>query len=407
MLLFNNIIYKLFLDSTGSERGEKGKIGPAGPIGPEGETGPQGPTGPIGKTGRGLKGLSGPRGLIGPAGPAGGPRGPPGSKGLPGPIGPAGPRGSASINTGSTIFHNNNIATGGLSVKDKIVFANRLDQDQAKNLWSAMTITPDYKNSIIKYGMWAANKGWEPLKIYKNALSVNGTPPWHNKGGIFADRLNAHGGKSKHNPSKWGTHFPWSDNKNYIRGDTEMRGNITHIGDICVPGACMDHNQFKNLANLSKNINVDNHGNVTFKKNAYYEGKVGIGTKTPATKLEVKSAWHDLLTIRPNNGKSVKFITGTGNFGIMVNDGTKEAISARHNNGNVGIGTNNPTTKLDVVGKITTPDVAKKKQEAAAAAAQAAKLRKAAAAAQAAHNAQMEKIRKSMIPQPPPHGWNR
>ena len=67
MLLFNNIIYKLFLDSTGSERGEKGKIGPAGPIGPEGETGPQGPTGPIGKTGRGLKGLSGPRGLIGPA----------------------------------------------------------------------------------------------------------------------------------------------------------------------------------------------------------------------------------------------------------------------------------------------------------------------------------------------------
>ena len=167
-----------------------------------------------------------------------------------------------------------------------------------------------------------------------------------------------------------------------------------------------------------KAVGIDPHGNVTFKKNIaakqnlIVDGKVGIGTKTPATKLEVKSAWNDLLTIRPNNGKSVKFITGTGNFGIMVNDGTKEAISARHNNGNVGIGTNNPTTKLDVVGKITTPDVAKKKQEAArrkaaAAAAQAAKLRKAAAAAQAAHNAQMEKIRKAMIPQPPPHGWNR
>ena len=43
--------------------------------------------------------------------------------------------------------------------------------------------------------------------------------------------LNVKGGKSVHNPNGWGTHFPWSDGKNYIRGDTEIRGDITKIGD--------------------------------------------------------------------------------------------------------------------------------------------------------------------------------
>lgn len=41
------------------------------------------------------------------------------------------------------------------------------------------------------------------------------------------------GGVSEHNPNKWQTHFPWSgDNKNYIRGDTEVRGNLTTIGNV-------------------------------------------------------------------------------------------------------------------------------------------------------------------------------
>ena len=52
------------------------------------------------------------------------------------------------------------------------------------------------------------------------------------KGNIISNKsLNVKGGKSVHNPNGWGTHFPWSDGKNYIRGDTEIRGDITKIGD--------------------------------------------------------------------------------------------------------------------------------------------------------------------------------
>ena len=45
------------------------------------------------------------------------------------------------------------------------------------------------------------------------------------------------GGSSVHNPDNWQTHFPWAgDGKNYIRGDTELRGNLNNIGDINVEG---------------------------------------------------------------------------------------------------------------------------------------------------------------------------
>jgi hypothetical protein len=45
------------------------------------------------------------------------------------------------------------------------------------------------------------------------------------------------GGASVHNPNNWGTHFPWhGDQKNYVRGDTEMRGNVNSIGDLTVGG---------------------------------------------------------------------------------------------------------------------------------------------------------------------------
>jgi len=89
--------------------------------------------------------------------------------------------------------------------------------------------------------------------------------------------------------------------------------------------------------NVTFKQNVTNNGNVKHKKNVIVDGKVGIGTNNPATKLDVKSWWNDLITIRPNNGKSVKFITGTNNFGIMVNNSTKEAMKLFHNDGTIEV----------------------------------------------------------------------
>ena len=76
--------------------------------------------------------------------------------------------------------------------------------------------------------------------------------------------------------------------------------------------------------NVTFKQNVTNNGNVKNKKNIIVDGKVGIGTNNPATKLEVKSGWKDFITLSPTgaNEKSVKFSTGEHNFGIWVGDNT-------------------------------------------------------------------------------------
>ena len=61
-------------------------------------------------------------------------------------------------------------------------------------------------------------------------------------GGVYT-----RGGVSKHNPDKLNTHFPWAgDNKNYIRGDTELRGDMNMFGTVYMargdPGPMIERN---------------------------------------------------------------------------------------------------------------------------------------------------------------------
>jgi len=85
------------------------------------------------------------------------------------------------------------------------------------------------------------------LYITKNAQldgQVNFTGNINSDGTLYA-----RGGISEHNPNKWQTQFPSQiDNKNYIRGDTELRGNTNNIGDINI-------GQNLNLTNGIANIN--------------------------------------------------------------------------------------------------------------------------------------------------------
>lgn len=58
---------------------------------------------------------------------------------------------------------------------------------------------------------------------------------WVGGPAYFTNELMTKGGRSEHNPNGWWTHFNWSgDNRNYIRGDTEIRGNTQNIGDLSV-----------------------------------------------------------------------------------------------------------------------------------------------------------------------------
>ena len=92
--------------------------------------------------------------------------------------------------------------------------------------------------------------------------------------------------------------------------------------------------------NVTFKQNVTNNGNVKNKRNVIVDGKVGIGTNTPATKLDVSGGWNDLITLTNPGGKSAKLITGSGGFRIDVNNSSKPALTIMHNDQSVEVGGN-------------------------------------------------------------------
>lgn len=271
-------------------RGEKGEPGLQGPPGPSGPAGPQGPEGKIGPPGPAsvidaetLKTLVGPTGSQGPVGPQGpkgdigpaGERGPAGPKGDKGDKGEPGERGLPGIgaNTKEPI---DMLRTKKLYLGDKFVMSGSGDfASKGGDAWlrlmnneqNAYAVGIAAKNiyaedSVIADGYTLNNNGTinapNRMHLYSGELMYllprsgviigkewGGTGNLNVQGETIFTGATRHyandnwfkGGSSRHNPASWATHFPWpGDNKNYIRGDTEIRGDTNNIGDLRVGG---------------------------------------------------------------------------------------------------------------------------------------------------------------------------
>lgn len=92
-------------------------------------------------------------------------------------------------------------------------------------------------------------------------------------------------------------------------------------------------------------------------------GPVGIGTASPAEKLHIHAPGADLATIRLSGGATLQRpytlrqgIVGVSNAGFSIRDETAPATTrfAIDSVGNVGIGTDNPSSNLHVYGNIFT-----------------------------------------------------
>jgi hypothetical protein len=142
-------------------------------------------------------------------------------------------------------------------------------------------------NSLNIMGM-SSNKNASTRKVdvwAEGDMSVHG--PMRISGGIKGMKP----GKSVHNPKNWWTHLPHADGRNYIRGDTEIRGNTHNIGDLRVDGVIDARNSDFKLGNAVTlkgteaglqvcNANGDSCKNVTLEemategfKNKWYKSR--------------------------------------------------------------------------------------------------------------------------------------
>ncbi len=90
------------------------------------------------------------------------------------------------------------------------------------------------KGPNVSHVHWGGNGDWyiRSAKPEGGVIIQDSAP---NGNTNIGSNLNLKGGVSIHNPDKWGTHFPWNgDQKNYIRGDTEIRGDTNQMGVLNV-----------------------------------------------------------------------------------------------------------------------------------------------------------------------------
>ena len=81
-----------------------------------------------------------------------------------------------------------------------------------------------YHGGIAMGKLWVGSDSWLNGNVHAGQY-IN----------AYTGGINSRGGTSQHNPHSWGTHFPWAgDNRNYIRGDTEIRGNTNQMGSLSV-----------------------------------------------------------------------------------------------------------------------------------------------------------------------------
>ncbi len=104
----------------------------------------------------------------------------------------------------------------------------------------------------------------------------------------------------------------------------------------------------------------DNDGNLNEQLTIDRNGKVGIGTTSPSAGFDVFMSTNDYWTakIKNNGGSSKGLLLEVGYGGgpvatiMQLNDGSGNVRAVFKSNGNVGIGTTNPTYKLAVTGTI-------------------------------------------------------
>lgn len=345
--------------------GSQGPTGPQGPTGntglqgPTGNTGSQGPTGPQGPTGNtGLQGPTGNTGLQGPTGPSGpsGPSGPTGNTGNTGPSGPSGPQGPTGNpgNTGPSGPSGATGATGAANITGSTNFVVKF-----------LTATSGGNSSIFDNGSGVGIGTTSPNSLLHlrspgfNLLTLETT------GGNSNVNLNfttTGAGSAQFQQIGGSGGFTFFPNGVVVNPTLSVStGDKVGIGTAS-PTSRLEIKSSGNSSTTSslKIINTSSTA-IFFVRD---DGLIGMGTTTPTTSLD--------MVVGDNQGIDITSTTGcklrssvNGSAGAQIGTVTNHQLDLFTGNvsrmtittgGNVGIGTSIPNNKLEVVSP--NPDIA-------------------------------------------------
>ena len=148
-------------------------------------------------------------------------------------------------------------------------------------------------------------------------------------------------------------------------------GQLTGSNSIEVDSMILASELTASAANITGDFSVDGVttvGDLTGSNGAYFAGNVGIGTASPGAKLEIYDE-HPKLLLRSNSANGdgqiiFKSLDGTQLFNFRcdttsnalshfgMSTGTNENHLVVDGNGNIGIGTTSPGSKLEVSGSV-------------------------------------------------------
>ena len=232
----------------------------------------------------------------------------------------------------------------------------------------------DNNTSFGSYAMWSTIDGRNNTGIGAAALLFNTSGSSNVAVGSSALRLNTSGsgnvgiGLSALNPNtigndniaigrnagryygSSGTNALTNTSASIFIGDTSRANNLNETNQIVIGTAALG---------LGSNSVVLGNDNIT---TTALKGNVGIGTTSPSTKLHVE-AGTVFVKSNVNNGSAILTIRSSDDYGytfarsnttgFLEFDGNQTgAIGYIFKNGNVGIGTTNPTQPLHIAGNL-------------------------------------------------------
>ena len=327
-------------------QGPEGNQGPEGPQGMQGLEGPQGP--------QGVPGMEGPQGvpgLEGPMGPMGlkGDKGDKGATGAVGPVGPTGSNATVSMGTiGSAAMVNGATVTNGvLSLTPANASYGGIVTAGAQTIAGTKTFTADAAINGVKVGRGAGNITTNTA-VGGFALNANTTGSGSTATGYFALKDNTEG-LANTAIGTYSANATTTGSNNTAMGSLAMATNTTGSNNVAIgKGADVAASDLTNAIAIGYNA-------VASGSNKIQLGNAGITEVNTSGAVKAKSFVKAGGTANQYLMADGSVSTGgAGSVGTSSFETTADDANAIHNTneGNVGIGTDSPSAKLDIAGDI-------------------------------------------------------